>query len=300
MLEHGSIRNFLKNALSSNAPYSLQTSLINPEAIYSLQRFEEQLNNPLLSLDWIRASLKNQVINLESDALWKTVQRRKLTFIDKSNLQKALQDGAAVVLEGLDIFDKKMNELLTELDDLFPCMLSNAEAFFSQKGNEAYEGHRDSDDVLVIQIEGTKHWYLHAPQQRRYFGNSPLTSQQMGPVLTELDLNPGDVLYVRGGVPHRCTTRNSYSLHISIDLCDRTPNIEQISHVANQAYNHASAKPSANVVEVVDQYVEILKNSAFVLQLQNATKDMQAETKRFRKKLGNSSAINIANRYKNN
>jgi ribosomal protein L16 Arg81 hydroxylase len=282
---------FLSQALADPAPFRRASALCQADSFYSLYKLQQHLNNPLLSLDWLRVSLKNQVIDLESAALWKTVQRKKLVFIDKSSVQQAVDQGAAVVLEGLDILDPNINQLLQAIDALFPCTLSNAEAFFSQKANEAYAGHCDSDDVLVIQIEGTKHWRVHAPQQRRYFANSPLNAQQMGPLINEFDMHPGDVLYVRGGVPHRCTTPSDYSLHISIDLCDRTPNIEQISHAANQAYNHASAKPNASTSEVVEHYMGVLKNPSFMEKLQDATQEMQRETMRFRKRIGNSSSF---------
>ena len=184
------------------------------------------------------------------------------------------------------------------LDQLLPCALSNAEAFFSQIGNEAYGGHRDSDDVLVIQISGIKHWHVHKPQQRRYLGNAPMTAEQMGPILTEFDMKPGDILYVKAGVPHRCTTAADHSLHISIDLCDRTPNIEQITALANQVYNQGSANANAPATTLADQYVKILQSPDFRMNLHAVTQSMQAETKKFRERIGQSSSITALSIFK--
>jgi ribosomal protein L16 Arg81 hydroxylase len=258
---------------------------------------QQHLNNPLLSLDWLQVTLKGQVVDLEGECLWKLVQRKKLMFIDKRKVQTAVQQGAAVVLEGLDILDPGINQLLAELEKLLPCALTNAEAFFSQRGNEAYTGHRDSDDVLVIQISGRKHWYLHRPQQRRYFGNAGLSKDQMGPVLAEIDMNPGDALYVRGGVPHRCTTPGDHSLHISIDLSDRTPNIEQITQLANEFYNHGSAAPNVPTGAVLDHYIELLQKPDLRSRLDAATQHTRGEAVKFRQRIGNSAGISALGKF---
>ena len=244
-------------------------------------------------------SLNHEILNLQQDSfLWKTVQHKKLVFIDKQTINSAIQQGAAVVLEGLDILMPQFNQLLMALDQLLPCALSNAEAFFSQIGNEAYGGHRDSDDVLVIQISGIKHWHVHKPQQRRYLGNAPMTAEQMGPILTEFDMKPGDILYVKAGVPHRCTTAADHSLHISIDLCDRTPNIEQITALANQVYNQGSANANAPATTLADQYVKILQSPDFRMNLHAVTQSLQAETKKFRERIGQSSSITALSIFK--
>ena len=289
---------FLTKALANGHAHERQETAIDPMALFSMAQFQACLNNPLLSPDWLRVTLNNQVLNLQQDSfLWKTVQQKKLVFIDKQPIQEAIQKGAAVVLEGLDILLPPFNQLLMALDQVLPCALSNAEAFFSQLGSEAYGGHRDSDDVLVIQISGVKHWHVHRPQQRRYFGNTPLNAEQMGPVMTEFDMKPGDILYVKAGVPHRCTTVADHSLHISIDLCDRTPNIEQITAMANQFYNHASANPNVPCTTVADQYVKILQSPDFRMNLHAATQSMQAETRKFRERIGQSSNITALEKF---
>ena len=80
--------------------------------------------------------------------------------MDKRVLDGYLAQGASVVLEGLDILDAGINAFLAGLDAGFPLAFANCVAFFSQRGNEAYRGHFDADDVLVIHIAGEKRWRL--------------------------------------------------------------------------------------------------------------------------------------------
>jgi len=150
---------------------------------------------------------------------------------------------------------------------------------------------------LVMQIEGKKRWRIHEPQRRRYRGNSPLTEEQMGPLLTELVMEPGDIMFVRAGVPHRCITETDYSLHLSFDLCDRTPNIEQITHAANQLYAECLAPMNAPATEVVDHYIAQLKSDRFAKHLVAASTDMKAQITRFRDRMGRASEISALKRF---
>lgn len=280
------ILDFLRAGLSDqDQVFRLAPGLLPENALFSLDRLEALLANPLLSPEWLQVSLRGQVVPIADDQMWKTVQKKRLQFIDKRRLVQALEQGASVVLEGLDLQDQMVNALVREIDQLMPCVLSNCEAFFSRQSNEAYGGHRDSDDVLVIQVSGQKRWRVHQPQRRRYQGNSPLTEQQMGPLLKEFVMNPGDALYVRAGVPHRCTTPGSHSLHLSFDLCDRTPNIEQISAAGISLYNQGAADCHASPEDVIARYVELVTDPSFVRELGEARANIRREAIAFRDRI---------------
>ena len=72
-----------------------------------------------------------------------------------------------------------------------------------------------------------------------------LTPEQMGPQIGEVTMRPGDVLYVRSGVPHICETAANHSLHLSFDLCDRTPTVEYQLQMALGRYKHATPRPTS-------------------------------------------------------
>ena len=282
---------FLDSKKNLKKPFARTKSAIDPGDYFSLEHLKDLVSNPLLSPDWLSLTLGGKILSFEEDFLWKFVQKKKLCFVDKSGINEALIKGGSLVLEGLDILDPRLHALCAEIDSQLPCALTNCEAFFSQKNNEAYFGHRDSDDVLVAQIEGEKRWRLHLPQQRRYRGNSPLTEDQMGPLLTEITMQPGDILFVRAGVPHRCITETPYSLHLSFDLCDRTPNIEQITHAANQFYGEALAPMNATTDQVIDHYINCLKSDRLSKHLIAVNQEMKNQTKKFRRRMGNAGLL---------
>ncbi len=211
-------------------------------SFFDVDALQRHLSNPLLQPHWVSLVFRGQDIPLEQACCYKIVQTKQLVFIDKRFLDGYLAQGASVVLEGLDLFDPGINAFVAELDAGFPLAFSNCVAFFSQRGNEAYRGHFDSDDVFVIHISGEKRWRLFARQQSRRVNTYDLTPEQMGPQIGELTMRPGDALYVRSGVPHICDTAANHSLHLSFDLCDRTPTVEYQLQMALDRYKHATSR----------------------------------------------------------
>ena len=175
--------------------------------------------------------------------------------------------------------------------------MANSVVFFSQQNNEAYEGHCDADDVLVVQLAGKKTWQLFKPQQRRYAGIQNQDDQQLGPVMHEISMRPGDALYVRAGVPHRCITSAPFSMHMAFDLVDNTPTTDEISTEASNQYKHACELPYEPPASVVERFISILKSEDFQQALVEATEYKRGEIANFRQMLGRSSAVRSLNKF---
>lgn len=292
------ILQFVENARGSVASFlKVDRLLDDPTALFSLERFQAVLNNPLLLPNWLQVRSGGQLVSLDQDVLWKKVQGNELRFLDKSRLNSLLERGASAVVEGLDIMDARLNDLLGRLDRRFPCVLSNCVGFFSQADNEAYRGHLDTDDVLVLQVSGEKLWRVYATQPRRYANTFPLTEEQMVPLIDEFVMRPGDALYVKAGTPHRCHTSKPHSFHLSIDLWDRTPSVSDISATANQLYNERTAPAYAPAEEVIDTYVDLLQSRSFLDPLQAACEQIKQEAQEFRGRIGKTSTVTALSRF---
>lgn len=280
------------------AEFAHVSAVINKPEFFTLADLQRHLNNPLLRPEWVHVKLNGKRVELEKSCFTKTVQSRKLEFMDKQALNDAIDRGAAVVLEGIDILDSAVNDFVARLDDSLPCVMANSVVFLSQAKNEAYDGHCDADDVLVVQLAGRKTWQLFKPQQRRYLGISDQSEQQLGPVRHELVMRPGDALYVRAGVPHRCLTSGPFSLHMSFDLVDQTPTTADITAQATNLYKQACELPYAPPASVIERYVSILKSPDFQQALAEATEIKRADIGRFREMLGRSSAVRSLGKLK--
>jgi len=280
------------------AEFTHAAGVINSPGFFTVGDLQRQLNNPLLRPEWVHVKQNGKRVELEKSCFYKTVQGRQLDFMDKEVLNQEIANGAAVVLEGIDILDAGINEFVARLDESLPCVMANSVVFFSQQGNEAYAGHCDADDVLVVQLAGKKTWQLFKPQQRRYAGIQEQSEQQLGPVMHEISMRPGDALYVRAGVPHRCITSAPFSMHMAFDLVDNAPTTAEIAAEASNQYNHACELPYAPPASVVDRYVSILESDEFQQAITEATEFKRGEIAKFREMLGRSAAVRSLNKFK--
>lgn len=74
-------------------------------------------------------------------------------------------------------------------------------AYLTPRMARGFDVHRDSHDVFVLQVAGTKRWRVH--EEGRH---------------DEFDLREGDLLYLPRGVPHEAESTLATSLHLSVGV----------------------------------------------------------------------------------
>lgn len=282
---------------SPPAAFTHAARLVPSPGFFSVGKLQDHLNNPLLTPDWIALVSGGQFVPLEPAHLRKVVQNKSLFFMDKDVIEEHLGRGAALLLEGLDILDPSINAFATRLDSSLPCALSHCVAFFSQRGNEAYKGHQDLDDVLVIHLEGEKRWHLFEPRQRKLVNKGGLAREQLGRPLSEVVMQPGDALYLRAGTPHICQTTGDCSLHVSFDLRDQTPSVAEISQEANTRFANAAAEQYAPASTVIEKYVDLLRSDQFLRDVAAATTKVRNDALAFRRRIGRTSAVSALSKF---
>jgi ribosomal protein L16 Arg81 hydroxylase len=245
-------------------------NLVPDQQLFSLDHLRRHLNNPLLDLNYLNLFQAGKPVDLSGANLYKLVQKRKISFVDRRVLQQHLEKGAACVLEGLDILEPDINTLATALDRGRAATFSNATVFFSQRGNEAYRGHLDTDDVLVIHLAGEKRWSIHRRQAPRRVNLADLDVAQMGPVEAQVVMRPGDVLYLRNFTPHRVETLSPHSLHLSFDLCDRQPSIEVALQLLLRHYDRDSSPRATPPLEDLEKLFRLSRSAPYASELAQA------------------------------
>jgi hypothetical protein len=257
-------------------------NLVPDQQLFSLEHLRRHLNDPLFNLDYVNLFQAGKPVDLSSASLYKLVQKRKIRFVDRRVLQQHFERGAACVLEGLDILEPEINALATALDRGRAATFSNATAFFSQRGHEAYRGHVDTDDVLVIHMAGEKRWWFHRRQPPRRVNLADLDAAQMGPVEGEVVMRPGDVLYLRNYTPHRVETLSPYSLHVSFDLCDRQPSIEVALQMLLRHYDRDATPRSTPPIEDLEKLFLLSRTPAYGAEIAQAQAGEDAGHAEFR------------------
>jgi ribosomal protein L16 Arg81 hydroxylase len=264
-----------------------RANLIPDQRLFSMEHLRRHLNNPLLDLNYLNFFQAGKPVDLASARVYKLVQKRKIEFVDLRVLQQHLEKGAACVLEGVDILEPEINALAASLDRAHAATFSNATVFFSQSGNEAYRGHLDTDDVLVIHLAGEKRWRIHRRQAPRRVNLADLDDTQMGPEEAQVVLRPGDVMYLRNFTPHRVETVTPYSLHLSFDLCDRQPSIELALQMLLRHYDwDSSERPTPPRVDL-DKLFRLSRTPAYESDLAQTQAQEKAGHAEFRQLLAN-------------
>lgn len=229
--------------------------LIDTPAFFTLDHLQRHLNNPLLMPGWFSLFWQGKSVDCAPAVGNKVVQNATLSILNKSFIQDYLAHGAALVLEAIECLEPDINAMCAAIDAAHNHVLSNAVVFFSQQGGEAYRGHFDTDDALVIQLAGQKKWRLYERVPPRQVEQGNLSAQQLGPVRTELVLNPGDALFVRSCTPHLVQTTGPYSLHMTFDICDHNVPADDALNLAMQAFQQDAAGSYTVPEGVIDKLI---------------------------------------------
>ena len=233
--------------------------LLGQPKFFTLAHLQAHLNNPLLMPGYFSLYWQGKKVDCTPAIGHKVIQASEVPFLNKGILEEYLSHGASLVLEALDLLDPVINAMCGAIDAAHEagqgCVLSNSVVFFSQAaGGEAYRGHLDTSDVLVVHLAGRKKWHIHQRQAPRWAGLNELGPVQMGPQQAELTMNPGDVLFMKSFTPHLVETAAAHSLHMSFDICDRAVNADTALHLLLEQYNQAAAPcyaPALQVLEVL-------------------------------------------------
>jgi hypothetical protein len=188
----------------------------------ALQRMIDAGDYPNKRPDDIRVVKESTVVPAER---WTTNGK-----VDGAKLNAFLTAGFSVVILHLD---EHVPALTAVCDEIRTRMLEGSyvgAVVTSGTGAGAFRIHYDFEDLVILQVEGTKRWQIFGPPVsnpvRRMSKQSPPEGTE--PIFDEV-LEPGDLLFVPGGNWHRCESGFSTSVHLGIFFLPPTG-----WHAANQ------------------------------------------------------------------
>lgn len=138
---------------------------------------------------------------------------------DTSRIWEHFHDGATIVLQGLQRWWGPLTRFCRGLE-LTLTHLVQANAYITPPGSQGLAVHRDAHDVFAMQTYGRKRWVLYDPMVAdsspgpRW--SRPLSD--LGEPTLDLELHPGDCLYVPQGTYHAAATVDFASIHITIGI----------------------------------------------------------------------------------
>jgi Cupin superfamily protein len=136
--------------------------------------------------------------------------------IDAAKLDEFLASGFSVVILHLDDHVPALGAVCQEIRSRTLEGSFVGAVVTSGTGAGAFQVHYDPEDLLILQVEGTKRWQIFGPPVPQPLRGMPKQSPpQTEPVFDEV-LEPGDLLFVPGGNWHHCESGLSTSVHLGV------------------------------------------------------------------------------------
>jgi ribosomal protein L16 Arg81 hydroxylase len=133
------------------------------------------------------------------------------------SLYERYREGATIVVNGLDERWQPLRRLCRALA-AESSGRSWTNVYLTPATSRGFVAHYDTHDVFIAQVHGTKRWRLYDSPVRLPLSSQPHQKDgaDPGPPTQELDLRPGDVLYIPRGWVHDATSNDTASLHLTI------------------------------------------------------------------------------------
>ena len=135
-----------------------------------------------------------------------------------------LTAGASLVANDLQTLHPPIAQVSEFLARTFAAQIG-ANAYCSFKGVQAFNAHYDNHDVFAVQTEGEKVWRIYETQIEMPVDLPPDTQetrcwleQARGPLVSEIRMRPGDVLYLPRGRFHEAIADGLPSLHVTFSV----------------------------------------------------------------------------------
>jgi ribosomal protein L16 Arg81 hydroxylase len=127
--------------------------------------------------------------------------------------------GATLILQGVHSWWPPLYALTKELEAR-AYVPFHVNAYLTPPGSKGFAAHYDTHDVFILQIHGTKHWQIHEsaiplPHRSQPFKDS---TEEIGTVLHDVTIQPGDLLYIPRGFVHQATACDAESLHLTLGV----------------------------------------------------------------------------------
>ena len=152
--------------------------------------------------------------------------RRIGDLVDPEALAAQYADGATLVLQSVHRMHPPVarfcRSLAAELGHPTQC-----NAYLTPGGqHQGFDFHHDTHDVFVLQVSGRKRWIVHEPVLRLPLPDQPQAGAHLVPEgaepLLDVELEPGDALYLPRGYVHAAVTTDVDSVHLTVGVLSTT------------------------------------------------------------------------------
>jgi hypothetical protein len=155
--------------------------------------------------------------------------------VDARKLHDLLKQNASVAINQVQYLSPPVRRLATQMEVALGQKL-NVNAYMTFGPGGAFAMHYDAHDVLVMQVHGTKHWFIYDEPAPSPIDYEKKTKPHERNVVFETVLHEGDVLYVPRGTYHRAAVTDTDSVHLTFGI-HTAKGLDFIAWLRQQAEN---------------------------------------------------------------
>jgi len=139
-------------------------------------------------------------------------------LVNSRKLHDLVDQNASVGINSVQFLSPPILRLATQIEiALGQKVWVNCYMTFGSGG--AFAIHFDAHDVIVLQLQGSKRWFLYDEPEPAPLETTPkLKPAPPRDVIFETDLQAGDVLYVPRGTYHRAEVTGPFSVHLTFGI----------------------------------------------------------------------------------
>jgi lysine-specific demethylase/histidyl-hydroxylase NO66 len=144
-------------------------------------------------------------------------------FVDAGRVFAAFADGATVVLQALHRHWVPLSHFCRDLELMLTHPVQ-VNVYLTPPSSRGLDVHYDTHDVFVLQISGVKHWKVWGRAVDRPLSHQRRKTKYDDPGDAEIDveLKPGDALYIPRGFLHAAETTARESSHMTVGILTYT------------------------------------------------------------------------------
>ena len=145
-----------------------------------------------------------------------------------------LAQGVSIIVDGVHHTIPQIRQLAAAVEREMG-IPTQVNAYISFSKGSAFKPHWDIFDILAVQVHGRKRWRFWkavVPHPVEYADSGSIDASAVPD--QEIDLAPGDVLFIPRGDPHVAALSAGCSVHLTIGLLSET-GIDFLKHIHKQA-----------------------------------------------------------------
>lgn len=145
---------------------------------------------------------------------------KKTVIANGKDIWRKYAEGWSIRMLCPQQFSDRLWRLLSILESEFGTMVGS-NTYLTPPGAQGFAPHYDDIEAFILQLEGRKQWKIYSPRCTEQIlpriSSENFQQSDIGDPLLEIELGPGDLLYLPRGYIHQAnTSKELSSLHITI------------------------------------------------------------------------------------